>query len=99
MPKRETPNLLQQLVRGVIREAINAHNGVKVEKPINSPCVRSEAWYRDKLASQLQGKTEVKTPVGRIDILTKTQLIEVKRVSGWKSAIGQVKSYLRTVLF
>ncbi len=33
--------------------------------------------------------------MGRIDILTKTELIEVKRVNGWKSAIGQVKSYGR----
>ena len=95
MAKKENPNLLQQIVRGVIRDAINVHNGTKPEPPINCPPIGTEAWYRDKLATQLKGKTEVQTPVGRIDILTKIELIEVKRVSGWKSAIGQAKSYGR----
>lgn len=92
---KKKPNLLQQFVRGVIREAINAHNGTLPERSINSPSVNSEAWYRDKLARELNGQTEVQTPVGRIDLLTKTEVIEVKRASGWKSAIGQVKSYGR----
>jgi hypothetical protein len=92
---KKKPNLLQQMVRGVIREAINAHNGTKPERSINSPSVNSEAWHRDKLARELNGETEVQTPVGRIDILTKTEVIEVKRAIGWKSAIGQVKSYGR----
>ena len=72
-------------------------NGIEREKPITKERRGSEAWYRDRLAQELGGKPKVKieknTPVGRIDILTSTEVIELKRVSGWKSAIGQVKSY------
>jgi hypothetical protein len=64
-------------------------------QPISNPVKGTEAWYRDQLAEKLKGKVEVNTEAGRIDILTDTELIEVKRVSGWKGAIGQVKSYGR----
>lgn len=95
MAKKNKPNSLQWFARKLIREVINDHNGIKPERLINSSSVGSESYYRDKLANQLNGKTEVQTPVGRIDILTKTELIEVKKVNGWKNAIGQVKSYGR----
>jgi hypothetical protein len=36
---------------------------------------------------------EVVTPIGRIDILTPTILIEVKRSKKWKDAIGQLLGY------
>lgn len=49
---------------------------------------------RDRLAQSIPGsQTEVATPWGRIDILTPTEVIEVKRASQWKQAIGQVKIY------
>jgi len=41
----------------------------------------------------LRGETEIKTPVGRIDVLTETHVIEVKDVCNWKHALGQVLSY------
>ena len=53
----------------------------------------TELSYRNRLAKQLNGQVEVSTPAGRIDILTETEVIEVKRASGWKSAIGQIISY------
>lgn len=46
-----------------------------------------------QLASALNGQREVKTLAGRIDILTSTEVIEVKAVSQWKSAIGQIVVY------
>lgn len=52
-----------------------------------------EKTVRDRLQSQLGGLTEVVTAVGRIDVLTKTEVIEVKRVKDWKSALGQVLAY------
>jgi hypothetical protein len=52
-----------------------------------------EMEHRDIIASNLNGETEVKTPVGFIDILTDDLLIEVKRGSLWKHALGQVLSY------
>lgn len=39
------------------------------------------------------GDMEVVTPVGNIDILTDTELIEVKEAKAWKNAIGQLITY------
>lgn len=52
-----------------------------------------EAKYRDRLAKQLKGITEVQTPNGRIDILTSKEIIEVKCVKKWKHALGQIIAY------
>lgn len=52
-----------------------------------------EQQVRDRLQSQLGGLIEVATPAGRIDLLTKTEIIEVKHFSKWKSALGQVLAY------
>lgn len=53
----------------------------------------TEQKIRDCLKSRLGGLSEVKTSVGRIDLLTETEIIEVKRVSDWKSALGQILAY------
>lgn len=90
---RPKPNPLQKMARRTVRDFINQINGVKPPRLISSPVKGTEAWYRDRLAEKLKGKKEVHTKAGRIDILTDTEVIEVKRVSGWKGAIGQVKSY------
>jgi hypothetical protein len=87
------PNAVQQSVRKSLRDWINDINGQKPEKVVNQPAQGTENWYRDRLAQQLNGKTEVTTPVGRIDILTKTEIIEIKSSKNWKNAIGQVKAY------
>lgn len=52
-----------------------------------------EQRIRDRLQQQLGGLTEITTPVGRIDLLTNTQVIEVKHASDWKAALGQVLTY------
>lgn len=52
-----------------------------------------EFQIRDSLKSQLGGLTEVKTAAGRIDLLTETEIIEVKRVGEWKSGLGQILAY------
>lgn len=36
---------------------------------------------------------EVHTLVGKIDILTDYEIIEVKTISSWKSAVGQILIY------
>ena len=52
-----------------------------------------ESHYRDKLAVIEDGKREVPVPSGYIDVLTDTELIEVKCHTGWKEAIGQTLAY------
>jgi hypothetical protein len=87
------PNPFQKIVRSAIADAIRGINGQKREKAVNQPQKGSEKDYQRRLAAKLGGKTEVSTPVGKIDILTKSEVIEVKVAKNWKSALGQVKSY------
>ena len=56
-------------------------------------CDKEECKIRDSIALMEKGKTEVTTPNGRIDILTATEIIEVKRIKKWKDAMGQVMAY------
>lgn len=53
----------------------------------------TESQIRDRLQSQLGKLTEVKTPAGRIDLLTETEIIEVKWIGEWKSGLGQILVY------
>lgn len=52
-----------------------------------------ELYLQNKLAKERSGKKEVKTPLGRIDILTNVELIEIKEYKNWKNGIGQLISY------
>lgn len=56
-------------------------------------CDKPEQRVRDRLLAELGGLKEVTTPAGRIDLLTETEVIEVKWLSDWKSALGQVMAY------
>ena len=46
-----------------------------------------------KLHKWFGGQCEVITPVGKIDLLTKDMIVEVKTVEHWKHSIGQVIAY------
>lgn len=79
MPQRTTPNEFQKAARSFVRMLIESSREQKIDPPVTPPRKGSEAWYRDRLARQLKGKTEVSTTDGgRIDILTATEVIEVK---------------------
>lgn len=52
-----------------------------------------ENQVRERLRDQYGGLAEVPTAVGRIDLLTYTEVIEVKHIRGWKAALGQVLAY------
>ncbi|BAZ33655.1 hypothetical protein NIES4074_61690 (plasmid) [Cylindrospermum sp. NIES-4074] len=52
-----------------------------------------EQQVRNSLKSRLGGQIEVVTAVGRIDLLTESELIEVKAVNSWKEALGQILAY------
>ena len=49
-----------------------------------------ERDVRDRLQSQLGGKVEAYTKYGLIDLLTETELIEIKTVDRWKDAVGHI---------
>lgn len=52
-----------------------------------------EYQIRNRLHAELGGLLEVITPAGRIDLLTDTEIIEVKAVKDWKAALAQVLVY------
>jgi predicted DNA-binding protein YlxM (UPF0122 family) len=55
------------------------------------PSSRSlEAQIRDRLQAEYGGRIEVQTSYGPIDLLTATELIEIKRIEDWKTGFGQV---------
>lgn len=60
---------------------------------IAEPAKESESSVSDRLAVAVQGKREVRVPTGRIDVLSATQIIEVKAARKWRGAIGQVLDY------
>ncbi len=69
-------------------------NGTRRYPKSRTSAKQTEKIVRDRLASTIPGsQTEVSTPSGRIDILTPTEVIEVKSVRQYKHAIGQVISY------
>jgi hypothetical protein len=49
-----------------------------------------ERDVRDRLQTQLGGQTEAYTKWGLIDLLTETELIEIKIAHHWKDAIGHI---------
>jgi len=55
--------------------------------------VKSEKKLQMTINNTLNGLLEVSTPVGKIDILTDTLLIEIKKSKDWKAAIGQLLMY------
>lgn len=68
--------------------------------PSNFPETATESVYRDALAATLEHQPhqqtiqcEASTEAGRIDILTTTEVIEVKWIKQWKAALGQVLVY------
>ena len=52
-----------------------------------------ESVYSDALAKALGGQREYQVPTGFIDVLTDSQVIEVKHFACWKHAVGQVCMY------
>ena len=54
---------------------------------------RSELVLCAELARAIGGVCEVRTPVGRIDLLNDYLIVETKRAREWKHAIGQLLCY------
>ncbi|MBE9216725.1 hypothetical protein IQ247_29415 [Plectonema cf. radiosum LEGE 06105] len=56
-------------------------------------CADIERGIRDRLKVELGGEVEVITAVGRIDLLTVTEVIEIKNINNWKEALGKILAY------
>lgn len=52
-----------------------------------------EHRIRDRMAKILGARVEVECEFGKVDVLTDSHVIEIKKVCAYKSAIGQVMAY------
>ncbi len=95
------PSLLFKVVKGGAgQQGVWAHP--EIAKHFEMWCKRSiakkqfgvsELSIRNKLAKILGGVIEVECAFGIVDVVTASEIIEVKSVRLWKHAIGQVLVY------
>ncbi len=57
------------------------------------PSESRESLWRDALARHLGGATEVRTSVGRADVATAAEVVEVDELHHWKEGMGQALAY------
>jgi len=77
-----------------ISESAVSQQFKRIEKlQSDTPRAAEEKRIQDKLSRELQAAVEIQCPAGFIDILSATEIIEVKRADRWKSAVGQVLAY------
>lgn len=76
--------------------------GEAIQQDLITPVRYKEEWesgrvkecrVRDALACAVGGTTEVETSSGFIDVLSETEVIEVKYYRKWKDGLGQVLAY------
>jgi hypothetical protein len=67
----------------------DSFNNLKPDDPRDN----QEKKIQDILHSQLKGRIEVQCEGGFIDLLTDTQIIEIKNAINWKDALGQILVY------
>lgn len=73
------------------------NNDIFINELQNIKCDRHnrkiEYTIQQRLAAELDGECEVPTEVGFIDILTQSEVIEIKSMSRWLHAVGQIQGY------
>jgi len=76
-------------------KTIEDTKNLKVKADCNKPNSQKsiERKIQMRFENKLKGKTNVIVPVGYIDVLTSTEIIEIKQASDWKHAVGQVMCY------
>lgn len=83
--EQQQVDCIECLLTGSLPKAFN------YDLPVGKP----EPYYQRAIlaASAHLVLTESTTPVGRIDVLTKTSVLEIKRIDDWKHGLGQVLAY------
>lgn len=84
-----SPETVEKDIRKLKKLGLNILSGWSEIKTYDNV----EQKVRDRLKDNLGGLAEVSTPAGRIDLLTDEEIIEVKRISDWKAALGQILVY------
>jgi hypothetical protein len=60
---------------------------------IDLPSGAKESLWRDALASNVNGRIEVKLASGRADVVTSNEVFEVDKPTKWKEGMGQALAY------
>jgi hypothetical protein len=89
----DNPNLIVPLIDLVYSKTGKSYFLPMITKKKNIKYKYTEKKAQMKLATELNGLTEVYCKTGIIDILTDKEIIEVKKPESWKAAIGQVLVY------
>jgi hypothetical protein len=55
-----------------------------------------ERAIQERLHQELGGEMEAWTAIGPVDLVTPTEIIEIKRIEDWKTAVGQVLTKSQT---
>ena len=63
------------------------------EIEFNIAVVYWEKEIQERLAVELSAKMEIVCLAGRIDLLSSTEIIEIKHGPKWKHALGQILAY------
>ena len=79
----------------VIEPPQKRHKSAEDDKQPTKCSTVPEHEISNTIAIQENGQREVTCRFGRIDVLTATEVIEVKRVADYKAAIGQVICYVK----
>ena len=75
----------------IIKISVECFNKLKASK--QDKRFGEEKRIQKTLQENWGGDVEVITPVGRIDLLTPTAVVEIKDVRQWKAALGQILVY------
>lgn len=65
----------------------------QVSKISSEPSRKDESIIQNLINDSIDSEIEVKTPIGRIDVLTDDLLIEIKNAHNWMHGVGQLKIY------
>ena len=74
------------------KQSLPSHSCYRRHIDSNQSVSRGEDYIQKKLEEKTEGKKQ-KCPIGEIDILSKTELIEIKLWNEWKKGIGQLMTY------
>jgi hypothetical protein len=77
----------------VVESKVLDSNKEKFFKLPYGTALEAIAQIQQRLKLELGGQVGVVTAVGRIDVLTDTELIEIKDIQDWKNALGQILAY------
>ncbi|MBR8832533.1 MAG: MarR family transcriptional regulator [Stigonema ocellatum SAG 48.90 = DSM 106950] len=83
----------RQTISRALKELVSKGYLPESYLPKSTQADDKETRIRDRLQIELGGQVEVTTAVGRIDLLTSSEVIEIKNIDDSKEALGKILAY------